>query len=283
MLTAVAVVFLSVAAWGQATPQQAPAEEDGTAAKLLNNVGPLIQARRLPEALQQCDKVIEGFERSFHDEKTKYFSARTMAESLLYLADSAAKGASAVSVSRSWGDAYFIKAYVLTEMGRTQEAKASLQKALALSPKNSHFLSELANHYQNEKDWPLAISTYELAEAAANEFSPPDRKNAELSRAWRGLAFVAVEQGRLKDAESLYLKCLGLNQNDSSAANELRYVRGLLAKSAMPNSATPPAAVSQSTNPRPDPVQLNDAVHAYYFASLRCDPNGGTRDLTSLA
>ena len=279
LLAAGVVVSLSASAWCQAPSQSTASDEDKAVAKLLSDTAPLVQARRFPEAVQQYDKVIASYEQAFHDEKTRYFSARTLTESLLYLAEAANAGASAVSVSRNWGDAHYLKAYALTEMGRTQEAKASLQRAIALSPRNSHFLSELANHYQREKDWPQAIKTYELAEAAANEFSPPERKSTELSRAWRGLAFVAVEQGRLSDAESLYLKCLALNQNDTMAANELQYVRGLKGK---PSSANPPAQPANA-KPAADPIQLNDAVQATYFATLRCDAaDGRPRDMTNL-
>jgi tetratricopeptide (TPR) repeat protein len=105
-----------------------------------------------------------------------------------------------------------------------------LERALALSPRNSQFLSELASIYQGEKNWTTALQTYQLAEAAAREFSPPQVKDAELSRAWRGIGFVLVEQNRLDAAEKMYRQCLELNKNDSIALKELSYVLNLKAK-----------------------------------------------------
>jgi len=277
-------VLLSAVAWCQTPSEPTATGVDQATDKLLSATGSLIQARRFAEAIQQYDKVIAQYEQTYHDGKTRYFSARTPAESLMYMAEAATTGTSAVSVSGNWSGALFLKSYVLTEMGRTQEAKAVLQRALELAPRNSHFLSELANLYQRDKDWPQAIKTFGLAEAAANEFSPPDRKNVELARAWRGLAFVAVEQGRLADAENLYLKCLALDQNDTAAARELQYVRGLKGKPASANAATAPNQAQAGTAKQAaDPIRLNDAVQATYFATLRCDvANESSPDMTNV-
>ena len=110
------------------------------------------------------------------------------------------------------------------------KATESLEHALALSPRNSKFLSERVNIYQREKNWSMALQTFQLAETAAKEFAPPDTKNMELSLAWRGIAYVLVEQNRLDEAEKMYQQCLELDKNDPRAMNELRYIRSLKAK-----------------------------------------------------
>lgn len=66
------------------------------------------------------------------------------------------------------------------------------------------------------------------------EFSPPQLKNADLSRAWRGQAYVFVEQGQLDEAEKLYRKCLDLNAADARALNELRFIQVQRAKQEKP-------------------------------------------------
>jgi Flp pilus assembly protein TadD len=85
----------------------------------------------------------------------------------------------------------------------------------------------------------MAQKMFEQAEAAAKEFSPPDAKNKELSRAWRGLGYVYVEQGRWDDAEKIYLQCLALDRNDRRAQNELNYVRSQRPAQRAPAAATP--------------------------------------------
>jgi Flp pilus assembly protein TadD len=71
----------------------------------------------------------------------------------------------------------------------------------------------------------------QAAASAAREFSPPEAQNIELSRAWRGLGYVCVEQGKLDDAEKMYRQCLDLDAKDSRAVNELQYIQGVRAKS----------------------------------------------------
>lgn len=77
----------------------------------------------------------------------------------------------------------------------------------------------------------MALQTFQRAESAAREFSPPDSKNIELSRAWRGLGYVYVELGQIDEAEKMYKQCLDLDKNDQRALNELRYIQNLKTKS----------------------------------------------------
>ena len=65
---------------------------------------------------------------------------------------------------------------------------------------------------------------------AAEQFSPPDLRNKELARAWRGMAFSLVEMNKLDEAEALYAKCLALDARDATALHELAYVRQVRAK-----------------------------------------------------
>jgi tetratricopeptide (TPR) repeat protein len=190
----------------------------------------LIQSGKFTEAIQQFDKVIASYEKRFRDGKTRFFCARSTVESLLYLAEAAnAQAGDAKVVSMNWAYAYYLKSYALLELGRFPDVKANLERALALSPRNSQFLSELGNFYQRERNWPKALETFQLAEAAA-EFSPPDAKNNDLSRAWRGIGFVYIEQDRLEEAEEIYQRCLEFDKNDTKAASELQYVQDLKKK-----------------------------------------------------
>src|SRR4030095_13970088 len=102
-------------------------------------------------------------------------------------------------------------------LGRPSEAKAQLLRAVALAPQNAQFLGELGHVYQLEKNWPLALQTFQRAESAAKEITSEQARNGELARAWRGMGYVLVELGRLDEAEAMYRKCLELNAQDAKA------------------------------------------------------------------
>jgi tetratricopeptide (TPR) repeat protein len=229
LMVGIAALFAG-AAHGEGEPPKVSAEEQ-VVQTLFDSAIPLVRSRRFAEAVAVLDQVIGIYEQRYNADKTRYFCARTKEETLLYLIQAAAAkdGSSAVVVSMNWASAHYIKAYSLIELGRFPEAKTSLQKAIQLSPQNSRFLSELAHVYQSEKDWTQALRTFELA-AAAKDFSPPDQKDADLTRAWRGMGFAYVEMDRLDDAEKMYLKCLELNKNDAAAVNELQFVRAQKSK-----------------------------------------------------
>ncbi|PRC92429.1 Tetratricopeptide repeat [Solimicrobium silvestre] len=227
--------------WAQDVPTSDPASavaqsdsaEDNLQLQLVNEGAKLVASGKSAEAISNYfDKVIATYEAKYGNSKIKIYSARSSTESLAYMLEAANNKVSAKVVSSVWSMAFFLKSYALIEIHRPADSYPFLDKALEMSPKNSHFLSELGNRYQNQKNWTKALETYQLAEEAAKGFSPENSKKIDLGQAWRGLAFVYVEQNRLDEAEAIYLKCLELSSADSAAARELKYVRGLKAKHA---------------------------------------------------
>jgi tetratricopeptide (TPR) repeat protein len=97
---------------------------------------------------------------------------------------------------------------------------------LELSPHNPHYLCELGEIYQLEKNWPKAIETFKQAEDE-NPLAPDDTRAVELARARRGIGYVLVELGKLDEAEKKYEQCLKTDPKDTQAARELEYVRQL--------------------------------------------------------
>jgi Flp pilus assembly protein TadD len=226
----VLVLAVSSPAWSQAPPPASTGEDAKASQQLVDGVR-LMQSKKSAEAIQIFDSVAAGYESKYKDTNTKFYSARSPAETLFYTLDAAnSNKGSATVVSGNWGYAYYLKGYALLDLGRVAEAKVQLLRAVALSPQNSQFLSELGHVYQLEKDWQSALQVFQRAEGAAKEFSPANARNAELGRAWRGLGFVYVELNRLDDAEAMYRKCLELDKNDAAAMRELRYVQGVRAK-----------------------------------------------------
>jgi Flp pilus assembly protein TadD len=229
--------LLIISAIGGHTPAfSADADKDPALEKSLQEARTLIDGKKLPAAIKKCDEVIAAYKTSYEKRKEKVYCASTPAESLGYLvtaADEASHGVAtksgAITLSATWSNAYFLKAYALVDLGRTHEAKIAVQRAVDLSPLNSHYLNELGHLHQLEKEWAKAKAVFELAEGHV-PLRPDEGKAEDLGRARRGLAYVLVELGRLEEAEKKYLQCLATDPKDTRAAQELEYVRGLRAK-----------------------------------------------------
>jgi tetratricopeptide (TPR) repeat protein len=243
LLLSAAVFTLS--AFGQAAPASPPAADAAPAAvrnpedlvleQHLRQAVALVQSGRSAQAItDHADKVIVAFELRFKDDNRKFYTARGQMESLIYMLEVTAskeepKRGAAV-VSSLWSDAWYLKGYALVELRRLAEAKSALESALALSPRNAQYLGELGNLYLAVRDWPSAFAIFQKAEAAAKAFSPPDVKNIELFRAWRGMGYVYIEQNQLDEAVKIYMQCLELNPNDQRAQGQLSYIASVRAR-----------------------------------------------------
>ncbi len=158
-----------------------------------------MQSKKSTEAIQIFDSVAAGYENKYKDKNTKFYSARSPAETLFYTLDAAnSNKGSATVVSGNWGYAYYLKAYALLDLGRVSEAKVQLQRAVTLSPQNSQFLSELGHVYQLEKNWQSALQIFQRAEAAAKRILANQRaeRRARQSMAGNGLRLRRAEPPR---------------------------------------------------------------------------------------
>ena len=228
-----ATVALASIVTSRATEAAAPADPENNPAivEMLHEARRLIDAKEPAAAIRKCDGVIAAYKAKYGNEKQKIYCAHTPAALLGYLTKAAVDKRNAIGLSGTWADAHFMKAYALVELGRRADAKASLQSALALSPWNSQYLSELGTIYNMEKNWSKALQQFKEAEDNA-PLLPDDTKAQELNRARRGLGYVYVELGKLEEAEKKYEQCLASDPNDRRARAELDYVRELKAKKA---------------------------------------------------
>jgi tetratricopeptide (TPR) repeat protein len=185
----------------------------------------LLQQGKPAEAIDGVDKVIAHFEALRKDKTDVAYCARSPAESLVYLLQAAKDKAPASVYGSAWCDAYFLRGYALIELGRTGAARAALERAVQLAPREAHYRSELAELYAREKNWNEALAAFDASATVAEESVEKERKNAELGRALRGKGYVLVELGRLDEAEAMYRRCLALDPADRKAMNELRYVQ----------------------------------------------------------
>lgn len=214
--------------------QQAPAvQSDGAAvsakhmpdplAAKLVEASELIRVQRPLDAIAILDGVIAAEQAAHASDTVKIYSSRSLSETLLYSVLGAKEKKAVIVLDGTWADALFMKGFALIDAGRRAEGGEYLKQALAMAPLNAQYLNESAEFQKHDKDFTGALATFRSAADAA-EFAPDNRKDAERRRAWRGMAYVYVEQGKLDEAEALYRKCLAADPSDKSAAAELSYV-----------------------------------------------------------
>lgn len=222
-----------------AVPSAPPPSARQTEASVeLDEVSRLLRAGKLQEALVLVDAVIQSYEDRFRRGKRQVFSSRSPAEGQAYLnevgrAPTPGKEPTEAGMYPStWGDAYYLKSIIQTEMKRIPEARKTIEAAVALAPHNAAYRAELGQLLLKEKAWDEAAKEFKRAESDAREFSPGSVRNRELARALRGQAFVLVEKKDLDGAEKLYNECVKLDAADRVAQAELRYIAQLRARQA---------------------------------------------------
>lgn len=193
----------------------------------------LMGAKRHEEAIHMYfEPVVTHYEKRNSQSNLKVFSSRSQIETAHYLVQELKSGQQrrAIAVSSNYAMAHFLKGYALLELGRSEEAKIAVLRAVELAPQNAGILNELGHIYQLQKDFTSALATFTRAESAAAMFSPPDVRTKELTRAWRGVGHTLIEMNRLDEATAYYLKCLELNPGDRTAPSELLYIELLKAR-----------------------------------------------------
>lgn len=224
------VALFCFPAWSQT---KAPHPEAEQAARLGVAAG-LLKEKKAREAIVLLDRVISHYNDAYRNSKERIYASRGRIETLYYLVRQAnlEKERAAKVLSSVWADAHYLKAYALIELQGMTEARASLDRALELSPKNAQYLNELGYMQQRAKDWPKALETFTIAEDAAQQFSPEAAKGSELNRARRGLGYVYIELNRLEDAEAKFRQCLEADPKDVGAARQLEAIRAIRSRRA---------------------------------------------------
>jgi tetratricopeptide (TPR) repeat protein len=200
--------------------EKAVAEQRSVFAEGLGKIG----AHQPAAAIERFDRVIAWYEAHYADEKRQIYCARTPTETLIYMTLAASQKKDAIAIESTWSDAIFFKAFALIDLGRRDEAKPLIERAIAMAPHNSQYLAELAEYKKGDRDWQGAYDLFEQAAGAAELVDQPARQ-VPLSRAWRGMGFVLIEMGRLDEAEAMFRKCLERDPNDRGARSELDYIR----------------------------------------------------------
>jgi tetratricopeptide (TPR) repeat protein len=206
-----------------------PAPPIPDAAARANNTHDLEQSALLEQGLELAakgsleaaihdyyDPVIAYYEGTYNNKHKHYFSARGVTEALLYALDGAKTKTDTLVVSRNWVEAHFVKGFALVELGQLNAAHGEFDAALTLAP--------LGSLYNRRKDFSKALESYQRAEQDA-EFSPPEAKTLDRTRAYRGLGYAYTELGQWDNADQMYRQALAIDSNDQHSLKELQYIQ----------------------------------------------------------
>lgn len=197
----------------------------------------MIEAGKIQLAVDgPLTEVVNRYEAMYAGKPGKVFCARGMVDGLAY----ASMGSKAVNgkadmpvqvIGPAWALAYWARGYAYSEMARYADARAELEKALALSPMDSQYKSELAFTYQRSGDWNRMLALYREAEGDADISSGTPEQATQLKCvALRGQGYALVELHRLDEAGKAYRGCLKLVPGEPRSLGELEYIQGLQAK-----------------------------------------------------
>ncbi|MEG3143958.1 tetratricopeptide repeat protein [Sphingomonas sp. RT2P30] len=219
-MTLLVIAAAMVLAAVPATPGK-QADSDPQAAAV-DRADQLVSDGKLGEATPILDTTLDAYQRRFASEKRAIYCSSSYAETLLYLMEAATAKKSAIAIGPGWCRALFLKGYILDDGHHFSEAAALLERATAMAPHHAHYLNELGFAYQQQHNWSASDATYRRADESA-EFDSASLK-VERGRAWRGLGYNLVEEGKLDEAEAMYRKCLELDPGDTKSQGELRWI-----------------------------------------------------------
>jgi tetratricopeptide (TPR) repeat protein len=132
-------------------------------------------------------------------------------------------GKDALAIGPGWCAALFTKGFTLVDQQQVELGLPFLKRAVEMRPDYAHYLNELAYAYGTLGQWPEALEAYGRAADAADPTQGIIEKTERI-RAWRGMGYVLVEQGKWEEAAETYRKCLKLDPNDAKAKAELEYI-----------------------------------------------------------
>jgi tetratricopeptide (TPR) repeat protein len=219
----------------------------------LVNALTVLRGGKPQDAIAQLDGVIAHFEGKYRGLAVKPYSTDNQVETLIYMMQAATEPErkSAAVYSGNWAAAYFLKAYALLELKRPEEARASLQAAIDLAPRNVQYRNEMGAVHAAGRNLEAAMQSFKEAESMAREASAGAQRNDHLGRALRGQGFVLIEMKRLDEAAQAYRQSLEFNPGNRSAAGQLAYIESLRAGA--------PPVVPRMFTPVPVPTNFDEA------------------------
>lgn len=181
--------------------------------------------------------VVDRYQKAYGKSKDVIFSARGPIQGMLYMSmtamghfGGAGNGSGkAIDVGPAWAMAYWGRGYGYSEMNRFKDAEVELRKAIALSPRDAQYASELAFALQMQGRFAESLALFEQVPGFLDTMDGWEEANKTEFRckSFRGQGYDLVELHRLDEAEKAYNACLALVPNEPKSLGELEYIKGL--------------------------------------------------------
>jgi tetratricopeptide (TPR) repeat protein len=209
----------------QPSPEEA-AREAADVQRVVEGVR-MIQHGQIMAAIDgPFDEVARRYEAQYRGSPQVIFSARGMADALLYSTTAARTrpGVATMVIGPAWAMAYWGRGYAYNEMARYDDAIVALDKALALAPFDAQYNIEIGFAYQRKSAWQESLGHYETAEAFAS-LTTDEKAVADVTcKALRGKGYDLVELHRYDEARAAYRGCLKLVPDEPKSLDELKYI-----------------------------------------------------------
>ncbi|EIZ79746.1 hypothetical protein WSK_1636 [Novosphingobium sp. Rr 2-17] len=186
----------------------------------------LIAQKQSDKALEMLSPLLAQFDARIAQEQAKgmVFCGPSMTEGFLYSALGATKKQSSVVFGSEVCEAYFVRSYALTELGRKAEALASLQRLTGLAPMHAPYFVELGYAYRENGDNPKAEEAYRTAMEYAGLAENETAQKQARAAAQRGIGYILIEKGDLTAAKKAYEKSLKDDPDSPVAKSELAFI-----------------------------------------------------------
>lgn len=231
VLSAVAALLACpfVGALAGEAPRLIPRLDEAPFTPLMDRGFATVRAGKPMDALAIFTGIDEKFVAAYAAGPRVYCSHNAR-ETVINMTRAAVDGHDAISISGTWCDAIYFKAYSLIDLGRPAEAASELDRALKMSPDNPQYLNERAELLMRAHHMDEALAMFKQAETDHVYMTSEASALAMQSRSCRGIGFVLTEQGRLDESEANYHRCLTLDPNDEKSKDELAYIAQLRQK-----------------------------------------------------
>lgn len=198
-----------------------------TAAKrqqaMIDQVALLVLTGKPGEALPIAETLIAEGEAQAAAEKRRVYSGQTLSMVMSNMLSAAAEHVGAVDIGPYYGRALFFKGFALINLGRTPEAGAFLDRAVAVSPADSQFLCEDASWHARNGDTTGGLALYQRCEAE-NGNMPEGARLRLKAVSLRGQGYVLIDLDRLDEAEAKYRASLAIEPDNAIALGDLQVI-----------------------------------------------------------